>query len=178
MDCSTPGLRIHHQLPKFTQTHAHWVGFLTFFYPEAVQPPVTSNKQSRLMAPPSALHRSHLRLTVFLLPSQHRHISYCFSVFNNYFKIHSSVHSFVQNPFLYSYVHTCCLKSPVIPLSTTVLLLLEQLFRMPLTFARHLVLNAGHHHKDFRKITTLSIPFTYPRSQIIGQAVRLQNPFA
>ena len=26
MDCSTPGLSVHHQLPVFTQTHAHWVG--------------------------------------------------------------------------------------------------------------------------------------------------------
>ena len=25
MDCSTPGLPIHHQLPEFTQTHVHWV---------------------------------------------------------------------------------------------------------------------------------------------------------
>ena len=23
MDCSTPGLRVHHQLPEFTQTHVH-----------------------------------------------------------------------------------------------------------------------------------------------------------
>ena len=26
MDCSTPGLPVHHQIPEFTQTHAHWVG--------------------------------------------------------------------------------------------------------------------------------------------------------
>ena len=26
MDCSMPGLWIHHQLPEFTQTHVHWVG--------------------------------------------------------------------------------------------------------------------------------------------------------
>ena len=26
MDCSTPGLPVHHQLPEFTQTHFHWVG--------------------------------------------------------------------------------------------------------------------------------------------------------
>ena len=26
MDCSTPGLPVHHQLLKFTQTHVHWVG--------------------------------------------------------------------------------------------------------------------------------------------------------
>ena len=25
MDQSTPGLPVHHQLPEFTQTHAHWV---------------------------------------------------------------------------------------------------------------------------------------------------------
>ena len=26
MDCSTPGLPVHHQLPRFTQAHVHWVG--------------------------------------------------------------------------------------------------------------------------------------------------------
>ena len=26
MDCSMPGLPVHHQLPEFPQTHAHWVG--------------------------------------------------------------------------------------------------------------------------------------------------------
>ena len=26
MDCSTPGLPMHHQLPELTQTHVHWVG--------------------------------------------------------------------------------------------------------------------------------------------------------
>ena len=31
MDCSTPGLPVHHQLPKFTQTHVHRVS-------EAIQP--------------------------------------------------------------------------------------------------------------------------------------------
>ena len=25
MDCSTPGLPVHHQLPEFTHTHVHWV---------------------------------------------------------------------------------------------------------------------------------------------------------
>ena len=24
MDCSTPGLPVHHPLPEFTQTHVHW----------------------------------------------------------------------------------------------------------------------------------------------------------
>ena len=31
MDCSTPGLPVHHQLLEFTQTHIHWVG-------DAIQP--------------------------------------------------------------------------------------------------------------------------------------------
>ena len=26
MDCSMPGIPVHHQLLKFTQTHVHWVG--------------------------------------------------------------------------------------------------------------------------------------------------------
>ena len=26
MDCSTPGLSVHHQCSEFTQTHVHWVG--------------------------------------------------------------------------------------------------------------------------------------------------------
>ena len=26
MNCSIPGLPVHHQLPEFTQTHVHWVG--------------------------------------------------------------------------------------------------------------------------------------------------------
>ena len=32
MNCSTPGLPVHHQLPEFTQTHVHRVG-------DAIQPP-------------------------------------------------------------------------------------------------------------------------------------------
>ena len=31
MDCSTPGLPVHHQLPEFTQTYVHWVS-------DAIQP--------------------------------------------------------------------------------------------------------------------------------------------
>ena len=31
MNCSTPGLPVHHQLPEVTQTHVHWVG-------DAIQP--------------------------------------------------------------------------------------------------------------------------------------------
>ena len=31
MDCSMPGLPVHHHLPEFIQTHVHWVG-------DAIQP--------------------------------------------------------------------------------------------------------------------------------------------
>ena len=31
MNCSTPGLPVHHQVPESTQTHVHWVG-------DAIQP--------------------------------------------------------------------------------------------------------------------------------------------
>ena len=31
MDCSMPGLPVHHQIPEFTQTHVHWVS-------DAIQP--------------------------------------------------------------------------------------------------------------------------------------------
>ena len=41
MDCNTPGLPVHHQLPEFTQTHVHWVG-------DAIQP-------SHSLLPPSPL---------------------------------------------------------------------------------------------------------------------------
>ena len=39
MDCSTPGLPVHHQLLEFTQTHVHWVN-------DAIQP-------SHPLSPPS-----------------------------------------------------------------------------------------------------------------------------
>ena len=44
MDCSAPGLPVHHQLPEFTQTHVHWVS-------DAIQPsypvvPFSSRLQS------------------------------------------------------------------------------------------------------------------------------------
>ena len=43
MNCHTPGLPVHHQLPKFTQTHGHWVG-------DAIQPshPLSSSSPPSL----------------------------------------------------------------------------------------------------------------------------------
>ena len=39
MNCSMPGLPVHHQLPEFTQTHVHWISY-------AIQP-------SHLLSSPS-----------------------------------------------------------------------------------------------------------------------------
>ena len=50
MNCSTPGLPVHHQLPEFTQTHVYWVS-------DAIQP---SHRLSSPHSPPA------------LNPSQHR----------------------------------------------------------------------------------------------------------
>ena len=46
MDCSMPGLAVHHQLPEFTQTHVHWVG-------DAIQPshPLSSPSPSTFIFP-------------------------------------------------------------------------------------------------------------------------------
>ena len=46
MGCSTPGLRVHHQLSEFAQTHVHWVS-------DAIQPP-----HSLLSPSPPALNPS------------------------------------------------------------------------------------------------------------------------
>ena len=50
MNCSTPGLPVHHQLPEFTQTHIHRVS-------DAIQPshPLLS---SSLLAPNPSQHQS------------------------------------------------------------------------------------------------------------------------
>ena len=39
MNCSMPGLPVHHQLPEFIQTHVHWVG-------DAIQPSHTLSSPS------------------------------------------------------------------------------------------------------------------------------------
>ena len=49
MDCSTPGLPLHHQLPESTQTHVHWVG-------DAIQPshPLSSPSSTCLQSFPAS----------------------------------------------------------------------------------------------------------------------------
>ena len=59
MNCSTPGLPVHHQLPEFTQTHVSWVH-------DAIQPshPLPSPFPP---APNPSQHQSLFRSAYFLL---------------------------------------------------------------------------------------------------------------
>ena len=53
MDRSMPGLPAHHQLPEFTQTHAHWVGNAegSGLIPRLGRPPGEGNGNSLLGEP-------------------------------------------------------------------------------------------------------------------------------
>ena len=71
MDCSTPGLCVHHQLQEFTQTQVHWVG-------DAIQP-------SLLCRPLLLLSSIFLRISVFsnesaLHVSWRKYWSFSFSI--------------------------------------------------------------------------------------------------
>ena len=44
LDCSTPGLPVHHQLPELVQTHVHWVGdAIQSFHPLSSPSPSAPN---------------------------------------------------------------------------------------------------------------------------------------
>ena len=51
MDCSTPGLPVHHQLPEFIQNHVHWVS-------DAIQPSYPLSSPS----PPAFILSQHQSL--------------------------------------------------------------------------------------------------------------------
>ena len=57
MDCSTPGLPVHHRLLEFTQTHAHWVG-------DAIQPSHPLSSPSPL-AFTLSLHQGLFKMSQF-----------------------------------------------------------------------------------------------------------------
>ena len=44
LDCSTPGLPVHHQLPEITQTHVHWLSdAIQTFHPLSNSSPLAFN---------------------------------------------------------------------------------------------------------------------------------------
>ena len=57
MDCSTPGFPVHHQLPKVTQTHVHWVhDAIQPSHPlSSPSPPVFNHSQYQVFSSESVL---------------------------------------------------------------------------------------------------------------------------
>ena len=72
MDCSTPGLPVHHQLLESTQTHAHWVG-------DAIQPshPLSSPSPASNLSQEQGLFQwvSSLHHVAKVLEFQLQHLS-------------------------------------------------------------------------------------------------------
>ena len=80
MDCSTPGLPLHHQLLEFAQTHVHWVG-------DAIQPshplstpspPAFSLSQHQCFS--QWVSSSHHVAKVLVLQLQHQSFQWVFRV--------------------------------------------------------------------------------------------------
>ena len=73
MDCTMPGLPVHHQLLEFTQTHVHWVG-------DPIQP-----RHSLLSPSPPILHLSqHQGLFKWVRWTKYWSFSFSISPFNEY----------------------------------------------------------------------------------------------
>ena len=70
MDCSTPGLPIHHHLPGFTQTHVHQVG-------DAIQPSHPLSSPS-----PCTFNLPQYQGLFKLVSSSHQVAKYCSFSFN------------------------------------------------------------------------------------------------
>ena len=69
MECSTPGLPVHHQFPEFTQTHVHWVG-------DAIQPSHPLSSRS----PPTFNLSQHQGLFQWVSSSHPKYWSFSFSI--------------------------------------------------------------------------------------------------
>ena len=71
MNCSTPGLPVHHQIPEFTQTRVHWVG-------DAIQP-------SHPLSSPSPLSASgSFQMGPFFTLAKYWSFSFSISLSNEY----------------------------------------------------------------------------------------------
>ena len=54
MDCSMPGFPVLHYVPKFTQTHVHWVGDVILWHPLSLLPSIFPS--IRVFSNKSVLH--------------------------------------------------------------------------------------------------------------------------
>ena len=72
MDCSTPGLPIHHQFSELAHTHVHWVS-------DAIQPSISSSRS--LLLPPSIFPSIRVSSNESVLPIRWpKHWSFSFSI--------------------------------------------------------------------------------------------------
>ena len=73
MDCRTPGLPVHHQLPEITQTHVHWVS-------DAIQPshPLSSLSPPQHQGLFQWVSSSHQVAIVLELQLQHQSFQWIF----------------------------------------------------------------------------------------------------
>ena len=72
MDCSTPGLPVHHQLSEFTQTHAHWSSDAiqpSYTLPSPSPPALNLSQHQGLFQRVSSLHQVTKVLEFQLQPS-------------------------------------------------------------------------------------------------------------
>ena len=92
MDCSTPGLLVHHQLLEFTQTHVHWVGdAIQPSHPLSSLPPPTFNHSS-LFQWVSSLHQ-----VAKLLEFQFQHQSFQWTPRTDLLAVQGTLKSLLQH---------------------------------------------------------------------------------
>ena len=79
MDCSTPGLPVHHQLPEFTQTHVHWVSHAiqSSHPPSSPSPPAFNLSQHQGLF--QWVYSPHQVAKVTELQLQHQSLHWIFS---------------------------------------------------------------------------------------------------
>ena len=71
MNCNTPGLPVHHQLPEFTQTHIHRVSDAIQLCPLLLLPPIPPS--IRVFSNESTLHMKRPKYWSFsfsIIPSK------------------------------------------------------------------------------------------------------------
>ena len=78
MDCSTPGLPVHHQLPEFTQSHVHWLGDAIQLSHPLLSPSLSTFKLSQHQGLFRWVSSSHQVAKVLELQLQHHSFQWIF----------------------------------------------------------------------------------------------------
>ena len=86
MNCSTPGLPVHHQLPEFTQNHVHWVS-------DSIQPSHPLSSPSPPAPNPLSIRVFSNESTLHMRWPEYWSFSFSIAPFNEY----SGLISFMMN---------------------------------------------------------------------------------